>query len=138
MPQRVVSLAACVMLCGSAYAEDGATSTSVAHQHGQHTRGNQKPRGPAANKDYARIHSQSKNDVRYPDFSISESADPTDLLAIQKLSGAGNATVGAGPGSGRTAFLLQGEHDAAIKLLTTNIVLRVKLSSDGVHLHLAF
>ena len=137
VPHRFVWLVACALLSASAFAEERAMQASAPHP-ARHTRPNHNPRSSRTNNDSAPVHSQNRNETRYPDFSILESLNTTDLMEIQKLSEAGNAPPSGGPGSGRTAFLLQREHDAAIKLLTTNIVLRVKLSAEGVHLHLAF
>jgi len=137
VPHRFVWLVACVLLSASAFAEERATPASVLHQPGRHTRASQNPRRSPINTDSAPLRSQNKIEPRSPDFAIPEGLDAADLLASQKPSEAGNAAAG-GPGSGRTVFFLQREHDAAIKLLKTNIVLRVKLSADGVHLHLAF
>lgn len=104
MPPRLAWFVACVLLCGGAYAEDSATSASVAHQPGRHTRANHNPRSSRTNNDSAPVHSQNRNEARYPDFSIPESLNATDLMEIQKLSEAGNAAPSGGPGSGRTAF----------------------------------
>jgi len=136
VPHRFVWLMGCVLLSASTFAEEKATPASVPHHPGRQA--NQNPRRSPAITDSAPLHSKNKNEARSPDLAIPEGLHAADLMAIQKPSEEGNAAAGGGPGSRRTTFFLQREHDAAIKLLTTSIVLRVKLSADGVNLQLAF
>jgi hypothetical protein len=144
MPNSVASLAACALLCGSTYAEDRAPSDSNAHQNRPETTAKPNVGGTAANRGYEPINGETTDNSRSPDFSIYGTSilnwGATELLAIQTFSAfaRSDAKAGTGPVSGRPTFLLKKEHDAAIKLLTTNVALNLKLSPDGVHLNLAF
>jgi len=86
----------------------------------------------------------TENGNRWYDLSLYRTSilhgGATEMLEIQKsfAFAGGNAAVGAGTVSERMAFLLKKEHDAAIKVLKTNIALKFNLSADGVHLNLAF
>ncbi len=143
MPKWMAASAVCALLCGSAYADDRVSSGSNAYQNGADRSVNQNT-GSTANRGYEPIHDENKQNTRYPDFSIYGrsivTVGATDPLPVQKLSGfsGSNATAGTGSASGKSTFLLRKEHDAAIRMLTTNIALRFKLSADGVHLNLAF
>jgi hypothetical protein len=146
----MVSLVACALLWGGAYAEDSASTASTASttsnidMHPQGTTAKQTLGSTAENRSYQPIQGGGRENRISPGFSVYESsifdATTTELLAVQKLTGFidSNFTAGSMPGTTRTPFLLQKEHDAATKLLTTNIALRLKLSADGVHLNLAF
>jgi hypothetical protein len=140
MPKKTISLAACALLCGTAYADDRASSASNAHPNGPNN--TVKRQTDAVNPGQEQIHGGISENPRSADFSIYSTFNvvATEVPSSPKLSGSpgGTAPVGTGPTSGRTAFLLQKEHDAAIRLLTTNVALRFKLSADGVHLNLAF
>jgi hypothetical protein len=147
----MVSLVACALLWGGAYAEDSASTASTASTtsnidtHPQGTTAIQTLGSTAENRSYQPIQGGGRENRISPGyFSVYESsifdATTTELLAVQKRTGFidSNFTAGSMPGTTRTPFLLQKEHDAAIKLLTTNIALRLKLSTDGVHLNLVF
>lgn len=144
MHNSVASLAACALFCGSTHAEDRVPSDSNAHHIRPHAAVISNTDSTALNRGYEPINGESKANSRPPDFSIYGTSvlnwSATELLAIQKSSASArsNSNAGTGPVSGRTAFLLMREHDAAIKLLTTNVALKLKLSPDGVHLNLAF
>jgi len=144
MPNRMTLLAACALLCGSAYADEHALFPSNLNQNGADETVKQKLGGTAVNRGHVPIHGESKDNMRSPDFSSYGTSildvGATEWRAIPEPSGspASNATVGTGPVPGKTAFLLQREHDTAVRLLTTNVALRFKLSADGVYLNLAF
>lgn len=144
MRKRMVSLATCALLWGSAYAEDSASTTSNTHANPVGAVAKQALGSPAANRSDQPIQGGGKEKRISPDFSVYESsiinAATTELLAVQKLTGFidSHVTAGSMPATTRTPFLLQKEHDAVTKLLSTNIALRLKLSADGVHLNLAF
>lgn len=142
MRNRMNSLAACALLCGGAYADDHAQSPP--NQNGSRAAVKQTDGGNSAIQGHTSIRGDSQGNARASDLvtyaASFVNARATELLAIPKLrefSGR-NATVGTGPVSGRAAFLLQKEHDAAVGLFTTNVALRFKLSADGVYLNLAF
>lgn len=144
MPNSVASFAACALLCGSTYAEDRTPPDSNAHQNKADTTAKPNTDGTAPNRGSEPINGENKENSRSPDFSIYGTSihnwGATELLAIQTFSAfaRSDAIVGTVPVSGRTTFLLKKEHDAAIKLPTTNVALKLKLSADGVHLNVAF
>lgn len=144
MRKRMASLATCALLWGSAYAEDSASTTSNTHANPGGAVAKQALGSPAANRSDQPIQRGGKEKRISPDFSVYESsiinAATTELPAVQKLTGFidSHVTAGSMPATTRTPFLLQKEHDAVTKLLSTNIALRLKLSADGVHLNLAF
>jgi len=147
MRNRMVSLAACALLWGSAYAEDSASTASTTSDTDAKSRGTtakQNHGNSATNRSYLPIQGGGKESRISTDFSVYESsiinAATTELLAVQKLNGFidSHVTAGSMPATTRTPFLLQKEHEAVTKLLSTNIALRLKLSADGVHLNLVF
>lgn len=144
MPNSLASLAACALLCGGTHAEDRAPSDSRAHQSRPDTTVKANTGSTAPNGGDEPINGESRDNSRSPDFSIYGTSilnwGATELVAIHKSSAfaRSNANAGTGPISGRTTFLLKREHDAAIKLLTTNVALKLKQLTDGVHLNVAF
>lgn len=141
MSNRMTWLAACVLLCSNAYGDEHDSSASNAHQHGPKTTVNTTL---AARRGRAPSSGESKYSLRSADFSVygTTIADvgATEVVPISRLPGSAgsNAAAGRAADSGRTAFLVRKEHDAAIRLLTPNIALRLKLSADGVYLNLVF
>jgi len=144
MLNRITSLAACALICASVYADDRAPSYSNPCQNGSDATVKRSIGDTAANLGHAPIHGGSKNSARSPDFPTYGPSILTvgarEVQAIPKLSrfAGSNATAGNDPASGPSGFLLPREPDTGIRLLTTNVALRFKLSADGVHLTLAF
>lgn len=115
-------MAACALLCVSVYADDLTPPPSNHYQNGSDATAKQKVGSTAVSRGHAPIHGEPKDSARAPDFASDE------------------ASIRWAPDPAREGrfFLLQREHDVAVRLLTTNIALRFKLATDGVYLNLAF
>ena len=143
MPNRMATLTVCALLGGGACAEDRAPLAPDPRHHGSIRTGTPNAGVISASRGAEPMHGESKANTSAPDPLVYGPSNiqwgATELLVIRKLSGStGDAAAGPRPAAGRTAFLLQQEHDVAIRLINTGLALRFKLSADGVHLNLAF
>jgi hypothetical protein len=145
MRDRIVLWAAGALLWSSAYADERPSPGANHDQNGPD--GIVKLNGvtTATDQRYKSVHREITEDGnRPPKLSFHGplilQGVAAELLNIQNSSAFAttNATVSSGPASGRTAFLLKKEQDAAIKRLTTNVALKLKLSADGIQVNLAF
>lgn len=143
MPDRMATLTVCALLGGGACAQDHAPLDPDAPHHGSIRTGIPNAGVISASRGAEPIHGESKaNTPPSPDLLVYGPSNiqwgATELLVIRKLSGfTGDPAAGTRPAAGRTAFLLQ-KHDVAIRLISTSLALKLKLSADGVHLNLAF
>ena len=150
MHKIMVSLAACTLLCGAAYAGEADSSVAV--------RDDARPDGAvtlsggsvAAGIGYTWGHGELKYRESSHQFSIkgvsvvdvgaSDFTAAGDVYNLSKLSDFTGNYIAAGAGitvaGGGTAVYLKNEHGVVIKLVTTNVGLKFKLSADGVHVTL--
>ena len=145
MRNGMASLAACALLWGSAYADDRPSAAPIIDKSRPDGTVKVNAGSPATRSGYKWVRREIKEDGnRSSNFPVYEASIldgvAAEWLALQKFSAfaGSNAAVGSGPASGRMHFLWKKEHDAAIKLLTTNVTLELKPSAEGVHLILAF
>ncbi|MDB6090159.1 MAG: hypothetical protein JWN85_2943 [Gammaproteobacteria bacterium] len=150
MRNIIVSFAACTLLCGAAYAGDAGSSAPV--------RDDATPDGAvtlsggsvAAGIGYTwghgvlRYHEGSRQfsikGVSVVDVGATNFTAAGDVYNLSKLADFAGNYVAAGAGitiaGGGTAIYLKNEHGVVIKLVTTNVGLKFKLSADGVHVAL--
>ena len=150
MRKMMVSLAACTVFCGAAFAGEADSSVPV--------RDDAKPDGAvtlsggsvAAGIGYTWGHGKLKYRESSHQFSIKGvsvvDVGATDFTAagevynLGKLSDFAGNYVAAGAGitiaGGGTAVYLKNEHGVVIKLVATSVGLQFKLSADGVHVAL--
>lgn len=150
MRSKLVSLVASVLLCTTAYAGDSAYSAPVAEDAKPDASVILKGGSVAVGVGYTWGHGELTYQEAAHAFSISGvsvvDVGATGFTAtgkvykLTKLSDfAGNyAAVGAGItiAGGGTALYLKNEHGVVIKLLSTEVGLKFKLSADGVHIAL--
>ena len=140
---RIATLTICALLGGGACAEDQAPPTSDARHPGSDRTGIPSGNAFPASQVDGPIHIESTANIPSSDLLVYGPSNikwgATELLVIRKFSGSsGDGAPGTRPAAGRAALLRQKEHDVAIRPLTTSLALNVKLSTDGVHLNLAF
>ena len=150
MRSMIVSLTACALLCTAVYAGDASSSAPVA--------GDAKPDGTvtlsggsvAAGIGYTWGHGELKYQDASHSFSIkgvsivdvgatgyTASGDVYNLKQLSDFSG-NYVALGAGItiAGGGTGLYLKNDHGVVIKLVATDVGLKFKLSSDGVHVAL--
>ena len=150
MRSKVISLVASALLCTTSYAGDSGSSAPVADDAKPDATVTLKGGSVAVGVGYTWGHGElTYQDSSHP-FSVSGvsvvDVGATDFTAtgnVYKLTQlsdfAGNyVAVGAGVtvAGGGTALYLKNEHGVVIKLLSTDVGLKFKLSADGVHVAL--
>jgi hypothetical protein len=150
MRNMMVSLAACTLLCGAAYAgeadssapvrDDASPDAAVTLSGGSVAAGIGYTWGHGDLKYHDSSHRFSIKGVSVVDVGASDFTAAGNVYNLGKLSDfTGNyVAVGAGftVAGGGTAVYLKNEHGVVIKLVATNVGLQFKLSADGVHVAL--
>jgi len=150
MRGKLVSLVAFVLLCTTAYAGDAGSSPPVAQDAKPDATVILKGGSVAVGVGYTWGHGELTYQETSRQFSISGvsvvDVGATDFTATGKvykltqLSDFAGNYVAAGAGiavaGGGTALYLKNEHGVVIKLLSTDVGLKFKLSADGVQVAL--
>jgi hypothetical protein len=146
----MVSLAACTLLCGAAYAgeadssvpvgDDAKPDATVTLSGGSVAAGIGYTWGHGELKYRESSHQFSINGVSIVDVGATNFSAAGDVYNLSKLADFAGNYVAAGAGitiaGGGTAVYLKNEHGVVIKLAATNVGLKFKLSADGVHVAL--
>jgi len=149
MRNMMVSLAACTVLCGAAFAGDNSAAPIAADDQPVGTV-SLKGGSVAAGIGYTWGHGELTYSHGSHDFAIQGisvvDVGATDFTAtgevynLKKLSDFTGNYIAAGAGltiaGGGTAVYLKNEHGVVIKLLATDVGLKFNLSADGVHVSL--
>jgi hypothetical protein len=150
MRNMMVSLAACTLLCGAAYAggadssapvgDDANPDGTVTLSGGSVAAGIGYTWGHGDLKYHESTHQFSINGVSVVDVGATNFTAAGDVYNLGKLADFTGNYVAAGAGitiaGGGTAVYLKNEHGVVIKLAATNVGLKFKLSADGVHVAL--
>lgn len=150
MRSKLVSLAASVLLCTTAYAGDSGSSAPAAEETKPDATVVLNGGSVAIGVGYTWGHGELTYQESSHPFSISGvsivDVGATDFSAtgevykLTQLSDFAGNYVAAGAGitvaGGGTALYLKNEHGVVIKLLSTDVGLKFKLSADGVHVAL--
>lgn len=150
MRNMMVSLAACTLLCGAAYAgeadssvpvgDDAKPDATVTLSGGSVAAGIGYTWGHGELKYRESSHQFSINGVSIVDVGATNFSAAGDVYNLSKLADFAGNYVAAGAGitiaGGGTAVYLKNEHGVVIKLAATNVGLKFKLSADGVHVAL--
>jgi hypothetical protein len=150
MRSKLVSLVASVLLCTMAYAGDSGPSTQGAADAKPDATVILNGGSVAVGVGYTWGHGELTYQKTSHDFSISGvsvvDVGATGFTAtgqvykLTELSNFAGNYVAAGAGiaiaGGSTALYLKNEHGVVIKLLSTDVGLKFKLSADGVHVAL--
>lgn len=150
MRNMMVSLAACTLLCGAAYAGDADSSAPVGDDAKPDATVTLSGGSVAAGIGYTWGHGELKyressyqfsiNGVSVVDVGATNFSASGNVYNLGKISDFTGNYVAAGAGitiaGGGTAVYLKNEHGVVIKLAATNVGLKFKLSADGVHVAL--
>ena len=150
MRNMMVSLAACTLLCGAVYATGDNSAAPVAADAKADGTVSLKGGSVAAGIGYTwgsgelnygqGSHEFAIRGVSVVDVGATSYTAAGEVYNLKKLSDfAGNYTA-AGAGltiaGGGTAVYLKNEHGVVIKLVSTDVGLKFKLSAEGVHVSL--
>ena len=147
MRNMMVSLAACTLLCGAAYAGEADSSVPVGDDARPDAAITLSGGSVAAGIGYTWGHGKLKylgssyqfsiNGVSVVDVGATNFTAAGDVYNLIKLSDFTGNYVAAGAGitvaGGGSAVYLKNEHGVVIKLVATTVGLKFKLSADGVH-----
>ena len=150
MRSMMISLAACTVLCGAAYADDSNSSAPVADDAKPDATVTLKGGSVAAGIGYTWGHGDlnyrksphefSIKGVSIVDVGVTNFTAAGQVYNLKKLSDFSGNYVAAGAGitiaGGGTATYLKNEHGVVIKLISTDVGLKFTLSADGVHVSL--
>jgi hypothetical protein len=147
---KLVSLAASALLCTTAYAGDAASTAPVADNAKPDATVVLKGGSVAVGIGYTWGHGEltyqetsrpfTISGVSVVDVGATNYTATGNVYKLTKLADFAGNYVAAGAGitiaGGGTALYLKNEHGVVIKLLSTDVGLKFKLSADGVHVAL--
>jgi hypothetical protein len=150
MRNLIASLAACTLLCGAAYAgeadssapvgDDAQPDGAVTLSGGSVAAGIGYTWGHGELKYHEGSHQFSIKGVSVVDVGATNFTAAGNVYNLGKLADFTGNYIAAGAGitvaGGGTAVYLKNEHGVVIKLITTDVGLKFKLSADGVHVAL--
>jgi len=150
MRSMMVSLVACSLLCGAAYAGDTDSSAPIADDASPDATVTLKGGSVAVGIGFTWGHGELNYNEGSHEFSIKGvsivDVGATDFSAaghvyrLKQLSDFSGNYVAAGAGftvaGGGTALYLKNEHGVIIKLVATDVGLKFSLSAEGVHIAL--
>jgi len=150
MRKTMISLAACTLLSGAAFAGDADTSAAVTDNAAPVATVALKGGSVAAGIGYTWGHGQLKyrnashefsiNGVSVVDVGATSYTAAGNVYNLKDISEfAGNyvaADAGITVAGGGTAIYLRNEHGVVIKLVSTDVGLKFNLSANGVHIAL--